>query len=198
MADDEEDKKEKDEVEEKDGAAAEGEDGAEGEEGEGTPKKRSKKKLIILIVILLVVGLGGAAAAILMTGEKAPAEGEAGAEATDAHGGEHAGDPKKVGDGIYVDLPEMLVNLNADARRSTFLKLTVSVEVATREDATRMDVLAPKVIDTFQLYLRNLRVEDLQGSAGTFRMREELLRRINAVAKPVTVKNILIKEMLVQ
>lgn len=206
---DKKDEKEEDKKEDKGGKDAEkpaegGEapaEGAEGAEGEGKKSGGKKKKIIILLIILFVIG-GGVGTALFLTGgskEEAPAaEGEHKAE---GGGGEHGaeGATSVAGEGTYVDLPDILVNLNATGnKRSTFLKLSVSLEVATPEDVKVITALTPRILDSFQLYLRNLRTEDLEGSAGTYRMREELLKRLATVAKPATVNNILIKEMLVQ
>jgi flagellar protein FliL len=62
----------------------------------------------------------------------------------------------------------------------------------------RLQAVMPRVIDNFQVYLRELRVEDLRGSAGVYRLREELLVRVNSAAAPVKVRDVLFKEMLVQ
>jgi len=56
----------------------------------------------------------------------------------------------------------------------------------------------PRIVDQFQSYLRELRVDDLRGSAGVMRLKEELLRRINVAAAPYPVKDVLLKEMIVQ
>jgi flagellar FliL protein len=50
----------------------------------------------------------------------------------------------------------------------------------------------------FQVYLRELRPADLEGSAGTFRLKEELLRRVNMAVHPAKVDAVLFKELLVQ
>ena len=56
----------------------------------------------------------------------------------------------------------------------------------------------PRVIDQFQSYLRELRVEDVRGSAGVMRLKEELLRRANLAVAPTPVRDVLLKEMIVQ
>ena len=61
-----------------------------------------------------------------------------------------------------------------------------------------MRTLSPRIIDNFQVYLRELRVEDLRGSAGIYRLREELLARVNNAVHPTKVKDVLFKDMLVQ
>ena len=99
---------------------------------------------------------------------------------------------------IFHDLPEMLVNLNTTGTRSTFLKITVSLEIERAEDVTRIKEVMPRILDNFQVYLRELRLDDLRGSAGMYRLREELLARVNAAVAPVKVRDILFKEMLVQ
>ena len=46
--------------------------------------------------------------------------------------------------------------------------------------------------------LRELRLDDLKGSAGVLRLKEELLRRVNVAAAPYKVRDVLLKEMIVQ
>ena len=103
-----------------------------------------------------------------------------------------------VGQVAYLDLPEMLVNLKSDGPRPTFLKLGVSIELDRPDDKPAVEKLMPRVVDSFQVYLRELRPDQLQGSAGLIRLREELLSRINVAVKPLRVKDVLFKEMLVQ
>jgi flagellar FliL protein len=99
---------------------------------------------------------------------------------------------------VFFDLPDLLVNLNGAGRKASFLKLTVSLELEKQDDVARLQAVLPRIIDNFQVYLRELRVEDLRGSGGIYRLREELLTRVNAAAAPVKVADVLFKEMLVQ
>ncbi|MFQ5467950.1 MAG: flagellar basal body-associated FliL family protein, partial [Kiloniellaceae bacterium] len=48
------------------------------------------------------------------------------------------------------------------------------------------------------VYLRELRIQDLQGSAGLQRLREELLLRVATAAYPAQVRDVLFREMLIQ
>jgi len=102
------------------------------------------------------------------------------------------------GPGVYFDMPEMLVNLAAQKRGASFLKISLSMELRDDSDKEVLKRLMPRIIDSFQVYLRELRTDDLSGSAGLQRLREELLIRVNAVARPVVVRDVLFKEMLVQ
>ncbi|MCL2473924.1 MAG: flagellar basal body-associated FliL family protein [Alphaproteobacteria bacterium] len=98
----------------------------------------------------------------------------------------------------YYPLDDMLVNLSGDAKRPNYLKLKIVIELADEKDKVYMDAIKPKIIDKFQAYLRELRVDDLKGSVGTYRLREELLIRVAEVSKPVRIRDILFQEMLVQ
>lgn len=99
---------------------------------------------------------------------------------------------------IFLDIPDLLVNLNSTGRKANFLKLTISLELEKQEDVAAVQAVMPRIIDNFQVYLRELRLEDLRGSGGVYRLREELLRRVNAATAPVKVVDVLFKEMLVQ
>jgi len=160
----------------------------------GARKRLSGKKMVLFgIILVLVLGLAGAFFALGgIDGIMHMIHGDSGAaESAPAEKGKGA-------QVAYYDLPDILVNLRTDTARPTFLKLTVSLEIEKPEDRAEIDRLLPRVIDTFQVYLRELRAEQLQGSAGLFRLREELLARVNAAVRPTRVNDVLFKEMLVQ
>ena len=166
----------------------------EGEDEEGAPKRKlSGKKLIlfvgapVIVIIIAVVGL-------IFTGIVDLGDSEEGAE-EDAAVEEEEAPPKEL---VFFDLPEMLVNLNSSGRQTNYLKLTVSLEIEDPLAVARLEQLLPRIIDNFQVYLRELRVEDLSGSAGVYRLKEELLARVNAAVEPIHVTDVLFKEMLVQ
>lgn len=97
------------------------------------------------------------------------------------------------------NLPSMLINLRTTGRRTSFLKVTFVLEVKGNEEAKKeLELLKPRIVDQFQTYLRELEVDDLQGSAGMQRLKEELLDRVNAVTAPIKVQNVLFSEFLVQ
>lgn len=99
---------------------------------------------------------------------------------------------------IYVDLPEMVANLNSGARRPEYVKLLARLEVAHPEDVERVKQAMPRLQDMFQTYLREMRPEELRGSAGTYRLREELIIRANIAAAPAHITDVLFTQMLVQ
>ena len=100
----------------------------------------------------------------------------------------------------FVDMKEMLVNIagSQPGERQTIIKVKVALEIADAKMAPDIQPLLPRIEDMFQVYLRELRPADLEGSAGTFRLKEELLRRVNAAVHPAKVDAVLFKELLVQ
>jgi flagellar FliL protein len=181
---------------------AAGKDAPEGEapaEGEGG-KKKLDKKMIIIIAVGAVVLLGAIAAGLVFSGVLGPKKPEAGKEQMDAaaeKAKEDAAKKEKAGP-IFYDMGEVVVNLQTDGKRQVFLKLVMQLELEAEEDKATIDKIKPRIIDNFQTYLRELRLDDLRGSAGLYRLREELLFRVTEAAHPIKVKDVLIQQMLVQ
>jgi flagellar FliL protein len=177
--------------------------------GDGAGSK-SRSKLLILAVVggVLLAGGGGAGAWMLglFGGSPAPATAAADAEAAHGDGSPGATPAASAGDGggeaasepIFVDLPHLLVNLVSDTGGTRFLKLSLAVEVADRKTADRIDKLAPRIVDSFQLYLRTLTPDELRGPGSMFRLKEDLHVRIHRAIAPAEVRDVLFKEMLVQ
>lgn len=163
------------------------------EDGFEPEKKKLSGKKIVLFFVLPLLLLGGGGAGVFFSGILGGGEEEK-KVAAKANAEGPLVEPKTV----FFDLPEMLVNLNSTGRRPAFLKMRVSLELTSDADAVQLRNLSPRIIDNFQVYLRELRVEDLRGSAGIYRLREELLARVNAAVRPTKVKDVLFKDMLVQ
>jgi len=167
-------------------------DAPEGEGGAEEPKrKKFSGKFIVLFIALpavavIAIGLGAAFFLGVFGGkeEKKDAHEEARAEA------EHA---------VFFDMPELLVNMTGGGeKQQNFLKLSLSLELPNAEATPKVQAAMPRIIDSAQVFLRELRLDDLQGSAGMLRLREELMRRINAAVAPVEVRDVLFKEIIVQ
>lgn len=152
----------------------------------------NKKMLFIALgALILVVGGGAGAYFFLFSGPSAADQHEQAAEA------EHAVPivPPKV---AFYDMPDMVVNIQSPDGAPAYLKLSVALELKSADQEPGLKVLMPRIVDQFQSYLRELRIDDLRGSAGVMRLKEELLRRINLAAKPYHVHDVLLKEMIVQ
>jgi len=103
--------------------------------------------------------------------------------------------PPKV---AFSDMQDILVNIQSNDGTPAYLKLGVSLELEDDAQKTAIQPLMPRITDQFQAYLRELRLDDLKGSAGVLRLKEELLRRVNVAAAPYHVRDVLLKEMIVQ
>jgi flagellar protein FliL len=157
--------------------------GQETAEGATAPAKKLPIKMIIIAVgALVVLGGGGYGGYAMFSGSK------------DAKAAVPVVKPA-----VFVDLPELLVNLsNAGNDRTQYLKVKMTLEVADQQVMTQLQPLMPRLTDTFQTYLRELRPTDLEGSAGLYRLKEELTRRVNALISPNRVNAVLFKEIVVQ
>ena len=173
-------------------AGAEG-DKPEGEGADAAPKKGlakflSKKMLMIIVPALLLVIGGGGAGAYFFLIKKSDKSQEAKAEDAPLT-------PPKV---AFSDMQDILVNIQSNDGTPAYLKLGVSLELEDDAQKAALTPLMPRITDQFQAYLRELRLDDLKGSAGVLRLKEELLRRVNVAAAPYHVRDVLLKEMIVQ
>ncbi len=161
---------------------AEGGAGADG--AEAAPPK-NKLKLIIMAVGLLAVLGGGAATWFFFF-----------RHGDDEHHAEVALPPKPP---AFVEVPDMMVNLaGAPGERVQYLKLKIVLELKEEKQIEAIKPSMPRVTDIFQTYVRELRSSDLNGSAGIFRLKEELTKRVNAAVAPVQVSAVLFKEVVLQ
>ncbi|MBV9346637.1 MAG: flagellar basal body-associated protein FliL [Pseudolabrys sp.] len=145
------------------------------------PKSKFSLKLIIIAVAgLLVVAVGGVGGWMFFGAKKKV-------------------DVAQAKPATFVDLPDVLVNLaNSGGERTQYLKVKVTLELPDHALVAQIQPLMPRVMDTFQTYLRELRPTDLDGSAGLYRLKEELTRRVNTAVSPNKVTAVLFKEIVVQ
>jgi len=163
---------------------------ADNEQAEGAAEAtasapKGKLKLIIAVVAVLAIAGGGATWFFFMRhhGEEGHAEVK-------------EPPPKPAS---YVEVPDMLVNLiGLPGERVQYLKVKIVLEVKEEKQVEAIKPSLPRVTDIFQTYLRELRPGDLNGSAGLFRLKEDLTRRVNAAVSPNQVSAVLFKEVVVQ
>jgi flagellar protein FliL len=158
-------------------------DQAEGAEAPVTAPKSKLKLIIIAAVAVLVIAGGGASWFFFFRGH-----------AEEVHAEAPVAKPP-----VFIDVPDMLVNLlGAPGERVQYLKVKVVLEVKEEKQVEVIKPAMPRVTDIFQTYLRELRPSDLAGSAGLFRLKEELTRRVNAAVSPGQINAVLLKEVVVQ
>lgn len=174
-------------------------DAAEAEAGEGAPKGGRKKLLLLLAVPLLLAAVGGGLWASGLLGGLLGSAPPPAAEAPEAGSAETAAAPPVPRPPpVFLDMPDVVANLNSPARRASFIKVRSKLELARAEDTAAVQAAMPRLLDLFTTYLREIRPEELRGSAGTWRLREELLARANVAVAPARVTDVLFLEILQQ
>lgn len=178
--------------EEPEAKEAESMDGEEAQD-EGKVKGKNKlKKIIIAVVALVLIGAGVFFSGVLGDNK---AEKAKQAEAAKKKAEKAAKESLKP---TYYELPDFLVNLSSGTGKVSFLKMSVTLELAKASSVATVDENKPRILDAFNTYLRELRPSDLGGSAGIYRLREELIARINGTVEQGLVKDILFSEIIVQ
>ncbi|WP_076858774.1 flagellar basal body-associated protein FliL [Bradyrhizobium mercantei] len=159
------------------------EEKTESGEGAAAPKKGKLKLIIAVVGFLVVLGAGAGGWFFFMRG----------------HGEEQHAEAPPLKPPSFVDIPDMLVNLvGAPGERVQYLKLKLVLEVKEEKQAEAIKPSLPRVTDLFQTYMRELRPSDLNGSAGLFRLKEELTKRVNLALAPNQVNAVLFKEVVIQ
>jgi flagellar protein FliL len=159
-------------------------DNEQTEDTEGDASSGGKKRKLIMIGAAVLVLLGGAAGGYFLFFQKK--------------------EPTKTADlpppkPLFVDMPELIVNMSTQSgERTQYLKMKIVLEVKDQPLVAQIQPNIPRMVDIFQTYLREVRPSDLSGSAGMFRLKEELTRRVNATIAPHQVSAVLFKEILVQ
>jgi len=162
--------------------ADEAEADADGEQAAPSKRKLPLKLIIMAAAGVVVLGGGGTGAYLMFAGGKDSVAVAA---------------PSKPP--AFVDVPEVLVNLStAGSDRTQYLKVKVVLEIPDAALSPQIESTMPRVMDAFQTYLRELRPTDLDGSAGLYRLKEELTRRVNTAIAPSKITAVLFKEIVVQ
>lgn len=185
------------------------EDGAETDEAGGEAKKGGMKKLILFIglpvVILLLAGVAGGLMFLGGGGEDETHTAEAGQEG-DGHGGDgehgdgHGGAPQA--SDFYEHAEDrqftMTVNISDPDGRTLSMVLEFAVVFTDSQVGALLDneQVKLRLTATINEFLRTLRVEDLDGSMGNFRVKAEMLRRTNLVIAPQSADDVLILNMI--
>lgn len=157
------------------------------DEAKAEEKPKGANKLVLIGAVVAV--LGAAAGGYFFFLAPKPAE-------TEQHK-----DEKKVTS--FLEMKELLIGMAPDTAQPSispqrFMKLKVTLEIADAKKLPAIQLLQPRIEDLFQVYLRELHPSDLQGSAAIFRLKDELLRRVNIAVNPERVDAVLIKELLLQ
>jgi flagellar protein FliL len=159
---------------------------AEADEGKAPVVKRKLSLKLILMAVGGLVALsliGGGVYYFFFAGKKEPVANAA----------------NQIKPPVFLDMPDVLVNLSSTGgERTQYLKVKIVLELPDQELSAQIQPIMPRLMDTFQTYLRELRPTDLDGSAGLYRLKEELTRRVNAAIAPARINAVLFKEIVIQ
>jgi flagellar FliL protein len=159
------------------------------EDGDKPAKKKGKLLVIAIPVLLVALGAGGWFSGVIpsLIGGKSKAA------KMDAKPMALAAPPP-----VYVDVPEIISNLNVPGKRPSYVKLHAKLEVASKADEAAIAAAMPRIEDLFQTYIRDMRPEELRGSEGSYRLREELIDRASVAAAPAHVTDVLFLELIIE
>lgn len=170
---------------------AEGEEkNKEVEEGATPPAKNSKKKIIKLAIIGggIVVILGGGFMGWKLFLHKGSDEGTAAAKP------EHAA---KETPGHIVSLDPFVVNL-ADPSETTYLKITVNLEVESEVITAEIQTRTPQIRDAILMLLTSKTSEDVKNTGGKLALQDEMVSRVNNFLHTGKVKAVYFTEFVMQ
>lgn len=155
----------------------------EADGAEPQPPRRFSRKMMLIAAGAMVLVLGGGVGAYLKFAGKKEEQQAA----------------PVIKPPVFLDIPDVLVNLSsAGSERTHYLKVKVVLELPDQALLQQVQPILPRVMDTFQTFLRELRPVDLEGSAGLYRLKDELTRRVNVAIAPNRVNAVLFKEVVVQ
>lgn len=150
-------------------------------DADAAEKKPGRKKMLLFAGIALVVLLGIAFGGAMFLGMF-----------------DESTDVVEEWTPVFFELPEMTVNLSSVDQRPQYLRVQIALEMHDEDTRSKVEEVLPRVLDAFQVYLRELRSTDLEGSAGIYRLKEELVRRVNLAIHPAAIDNVVFKEIIVQ
>ncbi|GGB74429.1 flagellar FliL protein [Blastomonas aquatica] len=160
-------------------------------DGETKQPRFSKKKKVIAAAVAGVLVLAGTGSALMLSG---------GDDAADEANADDDADKGESGDGKtnFVEVAPMVINLRSSDGQARFLKLRFLLAASSPGDMAVIEAKLPQILDRYQPFLRELRPDDLAGSAAVYRLKEELLLRARDVLGAGVVSDVLIQDMIQQ
>ena len=165
-------------------------------------KKTSGKRIVIIAAAVVVLGLIIWGVMMFMGGDD-ESHSDAGGDSTGAIVGEDGkpitgmSEEEKQNLPVYHSIENLLVNLNTGGRGIVLLRISVSLELESEDERQAIELLMPTIMNDFQVYLRSLRPDDLEGTKGLTRIQEELLVRINQSIAPIRIRRVLFEDFLI-
>ena len=165
---------------------------------------KNKRVMIGAGAAILLLGGGGGAAMFMAGGSETTAhEAAAGEESETAEDEEEEEEDAAAEEGAdgelpLVAVPPMVVNMRSPDGNNRYLKLRFMLEAKSAEKVDKVKAKLPAILDAYQPFLRELRPEDVSGSAAVFRIKEEMLIRANQIVGKDMVRDVLIQDLIQQ
>jgi len=162
---------------------------SEEEVEESLPKKKSKKPLLIGGVLMLLLGGGGfyATYAGLLFGTSTEAE---------MAYEEPIEEPTPMPEVAFIPLEPLTINLASETGGTRFLRFRAHIEVPKNYEADVTE-LSPRIVDVINGYLRAINIEQIEDPSALMQIRSHILRRIEIVAGPERINDLLIMEFVI-
>lgn len=98
------------------------------------------------------------------------------------------------GDFAFIAVDPLIISIGeAGANRHLRFKAQLEVEKAHEDDVA---AIMPRIVDVLNGYLRAIRLADIEDNVALFRLRAQMLRRVQLVAGPGRVRDVLIQEFV--
>ena len=152
-----------------------------------------KKLFIILGIVLVLLAAGGAAAYkfLVLDKEKEKQEKEKKAEKI-------VEDIKNIEDlGVQFDVGTFIVNLQ-DKDADRYLKITIVLDAQDEKVKAELEKRLPQVKDAITTLLFTKTSQDLRTTEGIEELKEEILKRVNAILPIGGVKNVYFTDFVIQ
>ncbi|MEK9673049.1 MAG: flagellar basal body-associated FliL family protein [Rhodospirillaceae bacterium] len=166
------------------------EDDEDDEADADDPKAKRNRLLIKIVAVLCVlVVVGGAYLVLKMLGVTEAVLGKPNITEVTLN----------LGKPVTHTLPEVRTDLKRTGRKAQFIKMVIIAQLNEKDlpgltNATKQ----AEIVDGIKTHLRSLEFRDLQGKAGSERLRFELLQVINNKLAPASAHTILFKDLLIQ
>ena len=149
-------------------------------------------RIIILVIPALLIGLGGG----YFLGSKLTAKHYEDKEKKEPQAAQAPKDPTQLVGEMYKFEP-FLVNLN-EPKGNRYLKAMVQLELANENIKAELERRQAQMRDVILQLLSSKSTQDLQAADGKFRLREELLSRINALLVNGAITRVYFTEFVIQ
>ncbi len=164
---------------------------AEETKGQEQQKGGKKKLIILLVLVLLLLGGGAAAYKFLVLDKQKEQEKDKKAEKI-------VDEIKNVEDvGVQFEVGTFIVNLQ-DKDADRYLKVTIVLDVQDEKIKAELEKRLPQVKDAITTLLFTKSSNDLRTPEGIEELKEEILKRVNAILPIGGVKNVYFTDFVIQ